>query len=85
MQAKIALEINQEYIGNVEEVMVEDTNVTHGRRQWKGRNRSNKWVFFPEPDTGASDAMRAFQAGQLMQVRIEHTTAWSLQGCAVKV
>ena len=85
VQANIALKINQEYIGNIEEVMVEDTNVTHGRRQWKGRNRSNKWVFFPEPDADASDKMRAFQAGQLMQVRIEHATAWSLQGCAVTV
>ncbi len=85
VQAKIALEINQEYIGNVEEVMVEDTNVTHGRRQWKGRNRSNKWVFFPEPDAGGSDTARAFQPGQLMLVRIEHATAWSLQGCAVTI
>ena len=85
VQAKIALEINQEYIGNVEEVMVEDTNTTHGRRQWKGRNRTNKWVFFPEPDANEPGAACAFQPGQLMKVRIEHATAWSLQGCAVTV
>ncbi|MBA2678950.1 MAG: MiaB/RimO family radical SAM methylthiotransferase [Ktedonobacteraceae bacterium] len=85
VQANIALKINQEHIGNVEQVMVEDTNVTHGRRQWKGRSRSNKWVFFPEPDADAFGNARAFQPGQLMQVRIEHATAWSLQGCAVTV
>jgi tRNA-2-methylthio-N6-dimethylallyladenosine synthase len=85
VQAKIAQELNRAYIGNVEEVMVEDTNVTHGRRQWKGRNRSNKWVFFPEPDASATGNVCAFQPGQLMQVRIEHATAWSLQGCAVTI
>jgi tRNA-2-methylthio-N6-dimethylallyladenosine synthase len=85
VQAKIALDINQAYIGNVEEVMVEDTNVTHGRRQLKGRSRANKWVFFPEPDGSESDDAHTLQPGQLVQVRIEHATAWSLQGCAVTV
>ncbi|GAC1365977.1 MAG: tRNA (N6-isopentenyl adenosine(37)-C2)-methylthiotransferase MiaB [Ktedonobacteraceae bacterium] len=85
VQAKIALGINQTYIGNVEQVMVEDTNITHGRRQWKGRNRANKLVFFPEPDANESENVRSPQPGQLVQVRIERATAWSLQGCAVTV
>jgi tRNA-2-methylthio-N6-dimethylallyladenosine synthase len=76
-QAQIALELNQCYIGKVQEVMVEEINVSHGRRQWKGRNRSNKLVFFPEPDTHQA------QTGDLVNVRIEQATAWSLQGCAI--
>jgi tRNA-2-methylthio-N6-dimethylallyladenosine synthase len=81
LQAEIALELNSCYIGNIEEVLVEDTNTTHGRKQWKGRNRANKWVFFPQPDE--TDA--AIQPGDLVRVRIERATAWSLQGCAVAV
>jgi tRNA-2-methylthio-N6-dimethylallyladenosine synthase len=77
VQAQIALELNQCYIGKVQEVMVEEINVSHGRRQWKGRNRSNKWVFFPEPDA------HQVQTGDLVNVCIEQATAWSLQGCAI--
>ncbi|HLZ61700.1 MAG TPA: MiaB/RimO family radical SAM methylthiotransferase [Ktedonosporobacter sp.] len=84
VQAKIALELNQAYIGKTEEVLVEDTNTTHGRQQWKGRNRANKWVFFPQPGEGDS-AQQAMQPGDLVKVQIERTTAWSLQGCAVAV
>jgi len=80
VQAKIALEINQSYVGRVEEVMVEDTNYMHGIKQFKGHNRANKWVFFPAPET-AQDV----QAGDMFQVRIERATAWSLQGCAVRI
>jgi tRNA-2-methylthio-N6-dimethylallyladenosine synthase len=79
VQAQIALELNQSYIGKVQDVMIEEINVSHGRRQWKGRNRANKWVFFPEPDTGYG----VIQPGDLVNVRIEQATAWSLQGCAV--
>jgi tRNA-2-methylthio-N6-dimethylallyladenosine synthase len=83
LQAEIALELNSHYIGNIEEVLVEDTNTTHGRQQWKGRNRANKWVFFPQPDE--TDGLGAIQPGDLVRVRIERATAWSLQGCAVAV
>jgi tRNA-2-methylthio-N6-dimethylallyladenosine synthase len=83
LQAQIALELNSHYIGNIEEVLVEDANTTHGRRQWKGRNRANKWVFFPQPDE--ADGLAAIQPGDLVRVRIERATAWSLQGCAVAV
>jgi tRNA-2-methylthio-N6-dimethylallyladenosine synthase len=82
MQARIALELNQSYIGRVEEVMVEEKNVMHGRQQWKGRTRANKWVFFPQPETNEPDGV-IMQSGDLIHVRIEQATAWSLQGCAV--
>ncbi|HCJ34987.1 MAG TPA: tRNA (N6-isopentenyl adenosine(37)-C2)-methylthiotransferase MiaB [Ktedonobacter sp.] len=80
VQSAIALEINQQYIGKIEEVLVEEANTTHGRQQWKGRNRANKLVFFPHP---AED--NVIQAGDLVKVTIERTTPWSLQGCAVAV
>jgi tRNA-2-methylthio-N6-dimethylallyladenosine synthase len=93
LQASIALDLNRPFIGTVEEVLVEDTNYSHGRLQWKGRNRTNKWVFFPQPgeetlEDGASQpdrtqASRIIQPGDLVKVRIERATAWSLQGCAV--
>ena len=83
LQERIALELNQQYIGNVEEVLIEDSNTKHERQQWKGRNRANKWVFFPQPD--AEQALRGLQPGSLVKVRIEQATAWSLQGCAIAV
>ncbi len=82
LQARIALEINQQYVGNVQEVMVEEANFSHGRQQWKGRNRGNKWVFFPQPEPEDGTA-RNIRPGDLVQVRIERATAWSLQGCMV--
>jgi tRNA-2-methylthio-N6-dimethylallyladenosine synthase len=85
VQAQIALELNQSYIGKIQDVMVEEMNVSHGRRQWKGRNRANKWVFFPEPDADQATGHRIIQPGDFVNVRIEQATAWSLQGCAVAV
>src|SRR5947209_80962 len=85
LQAEIALELNQQYVGNIEEILVEDTNVTHGRQQWKGRNRANKWVFFPQPDEAEASGPGTIRPGDLVKVRIERATAWSLQGCAVAV
>ncbi len=85
VQTKIALEINQSYPGKIEEVLVEDVNSTHGRQQWKGRNRANKLVFFPQPEETEADGFRAIQPGDLVKVRIERATAWSLQGCAVAI
>ena len=84
VQAQIALEINQGYVGKVEDVMVEDSNFSHGRWQWKGRDRANKWVFFPQPEVGdEAGNQRAIQPGDIVNVRIERATAWSLQGSAV--
>src|SRR5579863_949669 len=80
VQAKIALAINQEYLGHIEEVLVEEENSTDGRQQWKGRNRTNKLVFFPQPDAACN-----IRPGDLANVQIERTTPWSLQGCMVAV
>jgi len=79
VQARIALALNQEYIDKEEEVLVEEVNTSRSRQQWKGRNRSNKLVFFPQPD---EDSVFKIQPGDLVKVQIERATAWSLQGCA---
>lgn len=79
VQARIALELNQTLVGKVEEVMIEETNDSHGRQQWKGRNRTNKWVFFPQP-TEESERARHLQPGDMVKVCIEKATSWSLQG-----
>src|SRR5579863_3457568 len=50
VQASIGLALNEQYVGRIEEVMVEETNHSHGRTQWKGRTRANKWVFFPRSE-----------------------------------
>ncbi|WP_297160954.1 MiaB/RimO family radical SAM methylthiotransferase [Thermogemmatispora sp.] len=95
LQARIALELNQQYVGRVEEVLIEESNTLHGRRQWKGRNRGNKLVYFPPADDEGHQSFHdgreagidldALRPGDLVQVRIERATAWSLQGCAVAV
>ncbi|HZR44309.1 MAG TPA: MiaB/RimO family radical SAM methylthiotransferase [Ktedonobacteraceae bacterium] len=85
LQAKISFELNQAYVGRTEEVLVEDINTTHGRQQWKGRNRANKLVFFPQPETSESQDAHVIQPGDLVTVRIERATAWSLQGCTVAI
>ena len=82
VQEKIGYNLNQAYVGQVEEVMIEDDNTSRGRYQWKGRNRANKWVFFPQSEDGAFSTLRR---GDMVKVRIERATAWSLQGCAVAV
>ena len=83
VQARIAHEVNQQYLDRIEEVLIEEENTSRGRQQWRGRNRANKLVFFPRPDEtqGASTS----QIGELVNVRIEHVTPWSLQGCMVAV
>jgi tRNA-2-methylthio-N6-dimethylallyladenosine synthase len=86
VQANIAFELNQQLIGKVEEVLVEDINNSHGRQQWKGRNRTNKWVFFQQPEEEVSKneyGPQVIKPGDLVNVYIERATAWSLQGCMV--
>jgi len=85
VQARIALELNQQLLESVVEVMVEEINTSHGRQQWKGRTRSNKWVFFPQPGPEAAESLQVVRPGDLVRVHIEHVTPWSLQGCAVEV
>jgi tRNA-2-methylthio-N6-dimethylallyladenosine synthase len=90
VQARIALELNQALVGKTEEVLVEKTNTSHGRQQWQGRNRTNKLVFFPQPEAelqadGSMNTARLIKPGDLLQVEIQKATSWSLQGCAVTV
>src|SRR5215471_6779601 len=86
LQANIALELNQQFLGKVNEVLVEDINNSHGRQQWKGRNRTNKWVFFQQTKECVSEngsEQHEIKPGDLVKVQIERATAWSLQGCMV--
>jgi tRNA-2-methylthio-N6-dimethylallyladenosine synthase len=83
VQAQIALELNQKLVGKIEEVMIEETNLSHGRQQWKGRNRTNKWVFFPQPESD-THASQPLQPGNTVQVCIDKATSWSLQGCSAE-
>ena len=67
LQEKIAAEINARLLGGTVEILVE------GRKKgkWQGRTRSGKIVFFT--DNGN-------HLGQLVDVRIEKTGPWSMQG-----
>jgi tRNA-2-methylthio-N6-dimethylallyladenosine synthase len=67
LQERIVSEINSELKGRTVEVLVE------GRKKgkWWGRTRSDKLVFF-------SDA--ADRLSQVVDIRIESASAWSLQG-----
>ncbi len=67
LQESIATEINAQLLGRTVEVLVE------GRKKgkWQGRTRSGKLVFF----SGTGN-----YPGQLITIRIEKTSPWSLQG-----
>ena len=67
LQEGIATEINARLSGKTVEVLAEGKK----RGKWQGRTRSGKLVFFS--DTGN-------YRGQLVKIRIEKTSPWSLQG-----
>ncbi|MCK5433859.1 MAG: TRAM domain-containing protein, partial [Dehalococcoidales bacterium] len=67
LQESIATEINAQLLGRTVEVLVEKRE----KGKWQGRTRSGKLVFFS--DTGN-------YPGQLITIRIEKTSPWSLQG-----
>lgn len=69
-QARIAAEINTQYLGQELEILVEDKQ----RGRWKGRTRTNKLVFFESPEN---------MQGQLVKVHIEWTGPWSMRGYPV--
>ncbi len=69
LEARISFEINQKFLDTTQEVLVESRR--EGR--WTGRNRLGKLVHF-EGDAAP---------GTVVDVRIEHATAWSLQGTAL--
>jgi len=67
LQEKIATEINARLRDKVVEVLVEGK----ARDKWQSRTRSGKLVFFNDN----SDRL-----GQLVKIRIDKTSPWSLQG-----
>ena len=71
IQESVSTEINARLLHTTQQVLVE------GRRKgrWFGRNRNDKLVFFDHP----SDIK-----GQLVSVRVERTSPWSLQGALVE-
>lgn len=70
LQADILTEINARLLGKTVEILVE------GRKKgkWQGRTRSGKLVFFTDS---------ANWRGHLVNIRIEKTSPWSLQGSPV--
>jgi tRNA-2-methylthio-N6-dimethylallyladenosine synthase len=67
LQERIATEINARLLGKTVEVLVE----TKKKGKWQGRTRSDKLVFFSDSND---------RLGQLVEVIIEKTSPWSLQG-----
>ncbi|MCL0094432.1 MiaB/RimO family radical SAM methylthiotransferase [Dehalococcoidales bacterium] len=67
LQKKIAAEINGQLLGKTVEVLVEGKK----KGKWQGRTRSGKLVFFSD---------HGDYLGQLVKIRIEKTSPWSLQG-----
>jgi len=71
LQESVATEINARLLGKTVEILVE------GRKQskWQGRTRTDKLVFFS--DSGN-------YMGQLVNINIEKTSPWSLQGRLIR-
>jgi tRNA-2-methylthio-N6-dimethylallyladenosine synthase len=67
LQEQVATEINQRLLGRTVEVLVEGKK----KGKWQGRTRTGKLVFFSDSND---------HLGQLVKIRIEKTSPWSLQG-----
>jgi len=67
LQEGIATEINAGLLGETVEVLVEGNK----GGKWQGRTRTDKLVFFRDDND---------YSGQLVPIKIEHTSPWSLQG-----
>ena len=72
LQKEIASEINARLLGQTVEILVEGEK----KGRWWGRTRTGKLVFFDD------DADRL---GQLVEVEVERTSPWSLQGVFKRV
>ena len=70
LQERIATEINAPLLGRKFDVLVEGRK----RGKWFGRNRNDKLVFIND-EVSESDL-----AGKMVNVKIEKTAPWSLQG-----
>jgi tRNA-2-methylthio-N6-dimethylallyladenosine synthase len=66
LHATISAEINQQWLGQKVEVLVEDEY----KGKWRGRTPQNKLVFFE-----ADEDMR----GKLVDVQVTWTGPWSMQ------
>jgi tRNA-2-methylthio-N6-dimethylallyladenosine synthase len=77
LEARISAEINAAFLDSVQEVLVEKARDGH----WTGRNRVGKLVHFA--GDARAHTVPAHCIGELVNVRIERTTAWSLQGTAL--
>jgi tRNA-2-methylthio-N6-dimethylallyladenosine synthase len=69
---RISSQINQRYLGQTVEVLVEGQH----KGKWRGRTPQNKLVFF-------EDSSRDWR-GQLAMVKINWTGPWSMQGSVVQ-
>ena len=67
LQEKIAAEINAQLLGRTVEILVEGK----AKGKWQGRTRTGKLVFFSNENNCL---------GQMMKIRIDRTSPWSLQG-----
>ncbi len=67
LQESIAAKINAQLLGKTVEVLVEGKK----KGKWHGRTRTGKLVFFSDNND---------YLGQLVKIRIEKTSPWSLQG-----
>ena len=67
LQEKIAAEINNQLLGKTVEILAERRE----KGKWQGRTRTGKLVFFSNNDD---------YLGQLVKIKIERTSPWSLQG-----
>ncbi|MCB8920155.1 MAG: tRNA (N6-isopentenyl adenosine(37)-C2)-methylthiotransferase MiaB [Ardenticatenaceae bacterium] len=70
LNAEVSQEKMQQWLGQTVEVLVEDKH----KGKWRGRTPHNKLVFFEDP--------RSLR-GELVQVHVSHTGAWSMSGTAV--
>jgi tRNA-2-methylthio-N6-dimethylallyladenosine synthase len=71
LQEQVSLSINQRYLGQVVDVLVEDQH----KGKWRGRNRQNKLVFL-ESDLPLR--------GRLVEAQVTWAGPWSLQGRFVR-
>jgi len=72
LQERIATEINARLTGKTVEILVEGKT----KDKWRGRTRTDKLVFFSNDNNCL---------GQLINISVEKTSPWSLQGKAVKL
>ncbi len=75
IQEKISLEINAEYVGSEQEILIEERKVQEKGVFWKGRTRSNKLLFMQADQTAGILA-----PGDLVVAKTDRASAWSLQG-----